>query len=332
MRQATQSHDAQPQPAAADRKGRGLPSATSGFQAFVDRSPRMLAQRRSIDVLGAKGADPSATWSSVDNRGGPLQRFKDAATDDADVTEEQIASADLRKLEDWFNRTAADDAEWDDPTLELIPDAAEKLLIEQRIRALGSAARKESARQRRLLELDVSEAELQLFETTTTEDTLIREAAAHMKASGWSILTTLTNLSGASVEARKIALSVCAKGEVTSPTAVIDLAVDWAKFDSRDDIVVTDLIRLIGQQAITWKGGTYKVPSLTGTEDKAFTFYANGKTPYRIDPEWHVHTTLREGAAKPGFKRQADKTNTGPGTRRDANRSETEAMQKAGFV
>lgn len=332
MRHVKQSPDVQARPAAAERTGSGPPSQAFGYQAFVDRSPRMLAQRRSIDHFCARGDSSSSAKSSASDPGAPIQRFKDAEKDAVEVTAEQIEAAELDTLLKWFGREAPDDAGWDDPALELVPNEEEKKRIDERIKHLRSEAKKQAARQQRLLELGVSEAELQLFETTTTEDRLIREAAAHMKVNGWDIVAMLTNLAGASARAREIALSVCAKGEVISSTAVIDLAVGWDTFNSRDDIVVVDLIRLIEQKAVVYEGGTYKVPTLTGTQDKAYTFYANGKSQYRIDPEWHVHSTLRDGAAKPGFKWKADKTNTGPGTRRDASTAETDAMRKAGFV
>ncbi len=279
----------------------------------IHSSPRMAVQRHQCDVISQQ----------------PAQLFKADAADAAEVTDADIANANLVTLQAWLARPPADPSwAWDDERADLIPDVAMRAKITLRVNALVAQAQAAA----RLANLGVTAAELVLFETTTNSDALITAAAAHMKAQGWNIAALLGAIAGFGAAEREIAIAVCAKGEVDLDQSVILLAQTWGVLNGRDTIVVADLVSLLAHRAVVFAGGVYRSVPLTGTEDKAFTFYANATQRRRIDPEWHVHTTHQGVPQRPGFKTHAAKMLVGPGTRRDATAPEIGLMTGAGLV
>jgi hypothetical protein len=247
-----------------------------------------------------------------------LQRFKDKDSDKAEVTADVIENASEETLNEWLTRSD-EGLEWDSPGADLVPDSEDRKLIKARLARYGvaaSQARQEAAEVERLRDLGLSASQWNRIKTVTTDASLIKKCTATCKANTWDLTAILTALDGYSVDIQGVALSVLGKGEVTSVAALTTLVANWASLQDRDSISPTILVDLLSKKALTTGGGTYRIPPLTGTLDAAIKFYANGVTLLRIDPEWHVHATLREGLKNPGFKWKDDAKKTGPGTRR----------------
>jgi hypothetical protein len=297
----------------------------STFQ-FVDNRPEAVAQRK-LQAIASNSPQAIQLQAKVHKMAQtqPVQFFKDVVRG-PDITPAQIAAADLVTLQAWLARETEKGKEvwdWDDDRHDTIPEIDDKVLINRQIDVLKTASK--------LADLGVTAPELSLFQTTTTDESVIRNAAAHCRERHWDITNLLTSIAGAGDSARSVAISVLAKKEVTTSASVTYVANNWAVLQTRDNIPVSGLITLINDGAVTTDGGIYNYPKqLRGVnEHYAYTFYINGVQRLRLDPEWHVHVQVDGQKVKPGFKKKAEKYTTGPGTRRDTNRSETVLLLKA---
>jgi hypothetical protein len=276
---------------------------------------RQIGNRAVVQMLG--------------QRRSTLQRFKNKDSDKADVTAEDIEKASEETLREWLAREG-EPASWDSDDSGIVPDAGDRMLIEARLARYSEAtaqlkkqddqqkreAAQAAAEVERLKDLGLSADQWTRIKTVTEDASLIKKCTATCKTNTWDLTEILTALNGYSVTIQETVLSVLGKGEVTTQQALTTLAANWTSFQDRDAIDPEILIDLLKKKAITTAGGVYKIPQLTGTLDAAIKFYANGVTLRRIDPEWHVHATLRDGLQNPGFKRHDDAKKTGPGTRR----------------
>lgn len=323
-----------------------------------------LAGNEAVIRLLRAGPYPAASIPHGDKTPGalpPLQRFVDKEGDSKQVSESDIQAASLEKLKEWFGRQ---NAEWDsdEPT---VPSASEKALIQARIDSLepavkGSDAPKSPFADEEVLPRGPTPEEIRdkaasdlckeiglgipqfahlvpLFDPQDGQDkVVIRGCAKTCSSKGWDLGVIGAALSGYAPDTRRVALSVLGKGEVLTTDAITNLAANWASMQMRDAISVESLVSLITNKAVTVgresgpsSSGAYRISRLTGTADSAYAFYANGVQQMRIDPEWHVHVEENGTLKNPGFKKHADKRQTGPGTRRGTNTSESKALYAA---
>lgn len=270
-----------------------------------------------------------------------LQRFKDTLDGD-EVTEEMIEKAPVEKLKEWLTRPEYDFSS-DDPDVDTWPDPSDRILIQKRLDAIGQAEvekvkdekekqRQEALakeRQEMLLRLGVSDAEYVEITRTTNVEKLISDVSKWCSKKTITVTSALDAIKGYSQEKRLMALEVMAKGKVDSLGLVTDMCDNWAALDERDSLDIDLLVRLLNGAAMTAGGGTYRVPTLTGTKDMAIPFLSNGTVPRRIDPEFHVHYNAKTGASNPGFKKSAHKKKIGPGTRREVSSADCTRILKA---
>jgi len=275
-----------------------------------------------------------------------IQRFKDKAEDKEEVTEEAINVAPLDTLKEWLAREAPETDDWeavaDDP---LIPSGDIRKVIEKRVQKLEAdaaekarleeAARKKAAlekeKQETLDRLGVTEDEHKAVLGFTTDESVIKKAAASCKTKEWSLLDVLKATSGYSAELKGIVMGMLAKGDVLKQKAIVDLCANWDSLNNRETIDVDLLISLMSSKAVIAEGGGHSQhkTKVTGTQNLAIPFYTASTPKRRIVPEFHTHLQSDGVAKKPSFKSQKGKMATGAGARRDLDTTQANKLLKA---
>lgn len=258
-------------------------------------------------------------------RQAPVQLFKDTVAGQ-EITQEVITAAATAKLQEWLARDTVEAPEvpekWDEAESDqlfpsdgsdLIPSTHDKELIHKEIQRRIEADNAEK--------LGVTVENLRFFRKINSDDNHIRQAADHCNTNEWDLSSILDQINNACDDAKRAAVSVLAKKEVTESSSVTDLANNWVQLQSRDDIPIDVLCSLIKNNAIISSGGEYKKEGAIDGSNKhyAYTFLTNGIQPIRLDPEWHYHQLTDGTSQKPGFKTRQHKHQIGDGTRRLIN-------------
>lgn len=277
---------------------------------------------------------------------GAIQRFKDKAEDKDEVTEEAVNVAPLDTLKEWLAREAPETDDWEAVTDDiLIPGGDIRKLIETRAKKLEAdaaeknrleeAARKQEALEKEkremLAKLGVTEDEHKAVLGFTSDESLIKKAAATCKTKEWSLLEVLNQTKGFSVELKGIVMGMLAKGDVTKQKAIVDLCTNWDNLNNRETIDVDILVSLLKDKAVIAEGGGHSKhkTKVTGTQNLAIPFYAASTPKRRIIPEFHTHLQSDGVAKKPSFKSQKGKMAVGEGARRDLDGTQANKLLRA---